>query len=236
VRPWEKLDAMGSSLIGLLVLLFAIIFLVIGLASIGESPETEEEEQDRNADFCGGFFCGTITLWLAALLLQHSWTKMDVDKKRYLQETGIPGDRNHEYAPEDEFQRLPPQLEAEEIIQGIGNYITGNEPELWSEVIQEPELSEEGVEPLRVAPGEEATRQLEKVLQVVWADGVLTDDEYRILQVIREQHQISWEEYRSLEKEVRDKVAKPCLVCKSPLQYAKAYDAWYCWSCESYQD
>jgi len=136
------------------------------------------------------------------------------------------------------------------VVQNIGEYVAGGRVDIRESVVQRSQLGnttggdhphDPSFDPdVNMPSRPRFLEEYRKLLESVWGDGIVTDQEFEFLQRIRKHERITMSEHLQVEMEVREKMmgsteSYPCPACGSSLQYAEEYDNWYCWDCEEYK-
>ena len=138
------------------------------------------------------------------------------------------------------------------VVQNIGEYVAGGKVDIKDSVIQRSQLGNLNAEDevivgrtegeIKLSDKEKVLEEYRLLLETVWEDGIVTEDEFEFLQRIRKHEDITMSEHLKVEKAVKQKVEKtgggpgnPCPDCGNVLQYVGEYDNWYCWTCKDYK-
>jgi hypothetical protein len=138
------------------------------------------------------------------------------------------------------------------VVQNIGEYIAGGKLDIKDCVVQrsrlgntqEGGLGQPGIK--TTDKGEDASKrkcsfdEYKKLLDSVWKDGIVTDQEFEFLQRIRKFEGITLTEHLQAEMDIKQELAAntmeaPCPACGKQLQFVPEYNSWYCWGCKEYK-
>ena len=125
------------------------------------------------------------------------------------------------------------------IIQNIGEYVAGGEVNLQDCVVNRSQIGRMAGPAVEMTNRRKVMAEYRRLLEAVWADGVVTDEEFEFLARVRTTESIGLADHHRIEQEVikgmqtRTQVY-PCPACGYQLEYIKDYADWYCWKCEDY--
>lgn len=146
------------------------------------------------------------------------------------------------------------------VVQNIGEYIAGGKVDIRDSVVNRSQMGNTTNGGLGKPHNPQFNAEVDmsdrttvldeyrKLLESVWEDGIVSDEEFAFLQRIRKHEGITMTEHLEVEMEIRNTFLNaettdqhseedtyPCPSCGNILEYSDEYDNWYCWTCEDYK-
>ena len=120
------------------------------------------------------------------------------------------------------------------VVQNIGEFVSGDKVDIRDSVISHSKIGSAAHQDVDPENREEVLEEYRRLLEEVWKDGKLSEEEFEFLQKIRKHENISMSDHMRIEREVRERMKKasyPCPKCKHPLDYSMSRNSWNCEEC-----
>jgi hypothetical protein len=254
MRSSDKVSTTIFLALGVIFLLGGLTLLAFGFSELNneDDPNTTDEDEGDTSGFFVGLCCGGFGLIVGGFLAYQGWKNLGGSEEPqyqqpHYQQGGPPHRRMGHPSPFQGYdssagphRREAPAQQTQVIIQNIGEYIAGGKVDIQDSVVQRSEIGTSTNAGINVGNRQQALKEFEHLLETVWEDGHVSQDEYRLLKIVRESKSISPADYKRIEERVKSRMAaknvQACPDCSSELQYVKDYEAWYCWECKEYKE